>query len=174
MPIPLICRCEALARQRYNTFGGLTVAPKDVSKASVRDLCLFIRSTGLLNLCWKQCLGLHNKPKGCGASEASADRPHSNQSINQYHGDTKLNENITQDLNHKLSWSLLIADALLHYIPIFPQVFDECRIYDTVNIWYCQYMVLSIRLNHQNKPEVPSGALADFLNFILNQNSNPF
>ena len=77
----IICRCEALARQRYNTFGGLTVAPKDVSKASVRDLCLFIRGTGLLNLCWKQCLGLHNKPKGCGASEASADGPHSNQSI---------------------------------------------------------------------------------------------
>jgi len=24
---------------------------------------------------------LHNKPKGCGASEASADGPHSNQSI---------------------------------------------------------------------------------------------
>jgi len=56
----IICRCEALARQRYNTFGALTVAPKDISKASVRDLCLFIRSTGLLNLCWKQCLGLHN------------------------------------------------------------------------------------------------------------------
>ena len=47
----IICRCEALARQRYNTFGVLTVAPKDVSKASVRDLCLFIRSTGLLILC---------------------------------------------------------------------------------------------------------------------------
>ena len=47
----IICRCEALARQRYNTFGGLAVAPKDVSKATVRDLHLFIRSTGLLNIC---------------------------------------------------------------------------------------------------------------------------
>jgi hypothetical protein len=29
----------------------------------VRELCLFIRGTGLLNLCWMECLGLHNKPK---------------------------------------------------------------------------------------------------------------
>jgi hypothetical protein len=27
------------------------------------DLCLFIRGTGLLNLCWFECLGLHNKRK---------------------------------------------------------------------------------------------------------------
>jgi len=33
-------------------------------------------------------------------------------------------------MNHKLSWSLIIADALLHFIPIFSQVFDEYRIYD--------------------------------------------
>jgi hypothetical protein len=43
--------CEALARQRYNVFGRLTAEPKDISTASVRDLCLFIRGTGLLNLC---------------------------------------------------------------------------------------------------------------------------
>jgi len=47
----IICCCEALARQRYNVFGKLTVEPKDISTASVRDLCLFIRGTGLLNLC---------------------------------------------------------------------------------------------------------------------------
>jgi hypothetical protein len=47
----IICCCEALARQRYNVFGGLTAKPKDISTASVRDLCLFIRGTGLLNLC---------------------------------------------------------------------------------------------------------------------------
>jgi hypothetical protein len=32
-------------------------------QASVRDLCLFIRGTGLLNLCWIEYLGLHNMPK---------------------------------------------------------------------------------------------------------------
>jgi hypothetical protein len=47
----IICCCEALARQRYNVFGRLTALPKDISTASVRDLCLFIRGTGLLNLC---------------------------------------------------------------------------------------------------------------------------
>jgi ribonuclease HI len=47
----IICRCEALARQRCNVFGRLLAEPKDISTASVRDLCLYIRGTGLLNLC---------------------------------------------------------------------------------------------------------------------------
>jgi hypothetical protein len=47
----IICCCEVLARQRYNFFGKLFAEPKDISTASVRDLCLFIRGTGLLNLC---------------------------------------------------------------------------------------------------------------------------
>jgi hypothetical protein len=46
----IICCCEALARQRHNVFGKLTVEPKDISTASVMDLCLFITGTGLLNL----------------------------------------------------------------------------------------------------------------------------
>ena len=47
----IICCCEALARQRYNAFGKLIAEPKDISTASTKDLCLFIRGTGLLNLC---------------------------------------------------------------------------------------------------------------------------
>jgi hypothetical protein len=47
----IICSCEALAQQRNNIFGTLFAEPKDISTASVRDLCLFIRDTGLLNLC---------------------------------------------------------------------------------------------------------------------------
>jgi hypothetical protein len=47
----IICCCEALARQCYNLFGRLIAEPKDISTASVRDLCLFVRGTGLLNLC---------------------------------------------------------------------------------------------------------------------------
>jgi hypothetical protein len=47
----IICCCEVLARQRCNFFGKLFAEPKDISTASVRDLCLFIRGTGLLNLC---------------------------------------------------------------------------------------------------------------------------
>jgi hypothetical protein len=47
----IICCCEALSRQRYNVFGKLSVEPKEISTASVRDLCLFIRATGILNLC---------------------------------------------------------------------------------------------------------------------------
>jgi hypothetical protein len=46
----IICCYEALARQRYNVFGNLFIEPKDISTASVRDLCLFIIGTGLLNL----------------------------------------------------------------------------------------------------------------------------
>jgi len=46
----IICCCEAMARQRY-VFGRPTVEPKDISTASVRGLCLFIRSAGLLRLC---------------------------------------------------------------------------------------------------------------------------
>jgi hypothetical protein len=48
----ITCCCEALARQRYNILGKLFVEPKDISTASLRDLCLFIRDTGILNLCW--------------------------------------------------------------------------------------------------------------------------
>jgi hypothetical protein len=47
----IICYCEALARQRYNVFGKLFAEPEDISSASLRDLCLYIRGTGLLNLC---------------------------------------------------------------------------------------------------------------------------
>jgi hypothetical protein len=47
----IICCCEVSARQRYNFFGKLFAEPKDIRTASVRDLCLFMRDTGLLNLC---------------------------------------------------------------------------------------------------------------------------
>ena len=56
----IICCCEAMARQHYNVFGRLTVEPKDISTASIRDLCLFIRGAGLL---LNEILRLHNKPK---------------------------------------------------------------------------------------------------------------
>ena len=49
----IICCSEALARQLNNVFGIPLVEPKDISTASVRDLCLlspFIRGTGLLDL----------------------------------------------------------------------------------------------------------------------------
>jgi predicted amidophosphoribosyltransferase len=46
----IISCCEALASQHYNVFGRLIAKPKDISTASVRDLCLFIRGTGLFNL----------------------------------------------------------------------------------------------------------------------------
>jgi hypothetical protein len=46
----IICCCEVLVGQRYNVFGNPLVEPKDINTASVRDLCLFIRGTGLLNL----------------------------------------------------------------------------------------------------------------------------
>jgi len=46
----IICCCKELARQSYNVFGNPFVEPRDISTASVRDLCLFIRGTGLLNL----------------------------------------------------------------------------------------------------------------------------
>jgi hypothetical protein len=48
----IICRCEALARQCYNIFGLPFVKPKVISTASVRNLCLFIRGTELLNSWW--------------------------------------------------------------------------------------------------------------------------
>jgi hypothetical protein len=47
----IIYSCEALSRQRYNVFGKPLVEPKEISTASVRDLCLFIRVSRLLNLC---------------------------------------------------------------------------------------------------------------------------
>ena len=46
----IICCCEALASQRYNVFGNPLVETTDTSTASVRDLCLFIGGTGLLNV----------------------------------------------------------------------------------------------------------------------------
>ena len=47
----ITCSCEALACQRYNIFGKLFTKPKDISTSSIKDLCLFIRDTGILNLC---------------------------------------------------------------------------------------------------------------------------
>jgi len=47
----IICCCEALAHQRYNVFGRPNIESKYISTASTRDLCLFIRGTGLLRLC---------------------------------------------------------------------------------------------------------------------------
>jgi hypothetical protein len=46
----IICCCEALACQHYKVFGNLFVEPKEINIASVRDLCLYIKGTGLLNL----------------------------------------------------------------------------------------------------------------------------
>jgi hypothetical protein len=52
-PTGRFCRkeAEALACQRYSVFGYPFAEPKDRSKASVRNFCLFIRGTGLLNVC---------------------------------------------------------------------------------------------------------------------------
>jgi hypothetical protein len=47
----IICCCEVLAHQPYNFFGKLFAEPKGISTSSLKDLCLFIRGTGLLNLC---------------------------------------------------------------------------------------------------------------------------
>jgi hypothetical protein len=58
----ITCCCEALARQRYDVFGNLIVAPKDISTTSIKDLCLYIKGTGLLNRA-EYVLGLYNKPK---------------------------------------------------------------------------------------------------------------
>ena len=55
--------CEAFARQRYNVFRKLVVEPEDISTASLRDFCLLIRVTGLLNFSWMEYSGLQNKPK---------------------------------------------------------------------------------------------------------------
>jgi hypothetical protein len=48
--VHIICCCEALTHQRYDVFGNPLVEPKDISTAAVRDLCLFIRGTALLNV----------------------------------------------------------------------------------------------------------------------------
>jgi hypothetical protein len=47
----IICCCKALACQRYNVFGKLFAEPKDISRASLKDLCLYVRGTGLTNFC---------------------------------------------------------------------------------------------------------------------------
>jgi len=49
--VPHKALAMAMARQSFNIFGRPTVEPKDISTASVRDLCLFIRGAGLLRLC---------------------------------------------------------------------------------------------------------------------------
>jgi len=46
----ITCCCDALARQRY-IFGKLFAKPEDISTAAIKDLCLFIRDKGILNLC---------------------------------------------------------------------------------------------------------------------------
>jgi hypothetical protein len=48
----IVCRCDGMACWRFSVFGDSVCEPKDISTASVRDLCLFIRGTGLPNVCW--------------------------------------------------------------------------------------------------------------------------
>ena len=65
----ITCCCEALTCQHYNIFGKPFVEPKDISTASLRDLCLFMRhrvTESVLN----DILGLHNNPQGWGVSGA--------------------------------------------------------------------------------------------------------
>jgi hypothetical protein len=45
----IICRCEVFAHRRFSVFGDSVVELKGISTTSVRDLCHFIRGTGLLN-----------------------------------------------------------------------------------------------------------------------------
>jgi hypothetical protein len=40
-----------IANVYYKYFGKLFAEPKDISMASLKDLCLFIRGTGLMNQC---------------------------------------------------------------------------------------------------------------------------
>jgi hypothetical protein len=68
----IICCCEALARQRY-VFGNPLVETKDTSTASVSDLCLFIRGTGLLNLLNKPKAEVHSRHKLTGPREEEED-----------------------------------------------------------------------------------------------------
>jgi hypothetical protein len=46
----ILCCCEALGRERY-VFRKLFAEPNVISTASVREFCLFISGTGLLDLC---------------------------------------------------------------------------------------------------------------------------
>jgi hypothetical protein len=48
---PIVCGCEALVRQRYKLFGKMFAEPRDISLALLKDLCLYISSTGLMNHC---------------------------------------------------------------------------------------------------------------------------
>jgi len=57
----IICCCKALA-QSYNVFAKLTVEPRDISTASVRDLCLYKRH-GVIESVLNECLGPYSKPK---------------------------------------------------------------------------------------------------------------
>jgi hypothetical protein len=55
-----------LASPFYFFLGGggkFFVEPEDISMASLKDLCLFVRDTGLINLCLWNNIGLYNKPK---------------------------------------------------------------------------------------------------------------
>jgi hypothetical protein len=46
----IICCCEALAHQRCNFSEKLFAEPKNISTASLKVLCLFLRGTELVNL----------------------------------------------------------------------------------------------------------------------------
>jgi hypothetical protein len=46
----IIWHCEALACQHYNFFGKFFAESKDISTASLKDLCHFIKYTGLMSV----------------------------------------------------------------------------------------------------------------------------
>jgi hypothetical protein len=44
----LVCCYEALSRQRYNAFGEFIIEPKAISRATIKDLSLFIRKNRVI------------------------------------------------------------------------------------------------------------------------------
>jgi hypothetical protein len=45
------CLTLFAAERRSNFFGRLFAEPKEISRASLKELCLFVRGTVLLNVC---------------------------------------------------------------------------------------------------------------------------
>ena len=56
--IPYYLLLRGLGSLALNFLGKFFVQPKNISTASLKDLCLFVRGTVLINLCWENNTGL--------------------------------------------------------------------------------------------------------------------
>jgi hypothetical protein len=119
----IICCCEALACQRYNVFGNLFVEPKEISTASVRDLCLYIKKHRAAESELNEHLRVCTISLRLRSIRGNSRRP---RSLNEWMNCTFPFQIVT--LKQVLCYPILLHNCIQHYRPITHYTFKHHRL----------------------------------------------